>query len=146
MASTVIVAVRAALVDALAALPTFTGIPVAYCYDKTCMEQREFLYTRDARFDHSVAALKAGRSFREESGTFELVVWVESVGGSPREAATRALALGLVVEEYVADHKNGVGGARSLQVAGAGALSEMASDSSSFAELVYPVRYEARLT
>lgn len=146
MASTVIVAVRKAVVAGVGDLVEFGQVPVAYSYDKTCMDQREFAYTRNATFDHRAAAMKAGRNFRAESGGFELVIWVESVGGSPEDAADRALALGVAFEEFVADNKQGLGGAYTLQVAGEGSLQEMALDSSSFAELAYSLKYNARLT
>jgi hypothetical protein len=148
MGRSAIVAVRSTLVAAVSDLPAFADIPVRYCYDRECVDKREFVVTRDATFEHATTALRSGRNFRNEVGTFELVVWVEKVGGTPQEAAERALDLGQVVEEYVADNKNGIGGAGdfTLQVDGTGSLSEMASDSSSFAELVYSIKYQARLT
>jgi len=148
MGRSVIVAVRTALVDALALLPAFSGVPVRYSYDKQCVDQREFLTTREATFSHSSASMRSGRNFRDEVGRFMVTVWVEKVGGTPQEAAERALELGLAVEEYVADNKSGIAGAGdyTLLVDGEGSLSELSSDSSSFAELELPVRYNARLT
>ncbi len=144
MGATVIVAVRRALVAAVASLDAFQGVPVMFTYKAT--EQREFAYTRAARFTHNPAGMKSGRNFRNEEGRFEFVIWVESVGDSPEDAALRALDLGLVFEEYVADHKQGIGGAYTLTVDGDGTLAEAVLDSSSLAELVYPVKYNARLT
>lgn len=143
-----IVAVRTALVDGLSPLPAFGDIPVSYCYDKRCVDKREFVVTRDATFEHEPTALRAGRNFRRETGRFELVIWVEKVGGTPQEAAERALELGQVVEEYIADHKQGIASAGdfTLEVNGSGSLSELASDSSSLAEVVYPIKFTARLT
>lgn len=143
-----LVAVRVALVDAISLLPAFADVPVRYCYDRECVDRREFAVTRDATFEHSSPVMRSGRNVRRESGRFELVIWVEKVGSTPQEAAERALELGQAVEEYVADNKNGIASAGDFvfQVDGSGSLSEMASDSSSFAEVVYPIAYTARLT
>lgn len=145
MASTAIVAVRKALVEAVNALAAFDGIPVMYAYRQT--ESREFAYTRDSTFEHEPTALKAGRNFRRETGTFEFVIWVQVPAEDPEAAADRALELGLVFEEYVADNKTGVAGVEiDLQINGSGSLREGVMDRAAVAELVYPVRYKARLT
>src|SRR5213075_1701415 len=101
---------------------------------------------RQARFNHTPAAMKSGPNFRKEVGRFEFAIWVESVGGSPEDAANLALDLGLAFENYVAANKQGIGGAYTLLVEGDGELGEAVNDRSSFAELVYPVMYNARLT
>lgn len=144
MGATVIVAVRKALVAAVADLGAFDDVDVMYAFAGTT--SREFAYTRKATFEHEPASLRAGRNFRKEAGEFEFVIWVESVGGTPEDANDRALELGLPVEEWVADHKNGVGGAQTLLINGAGSLDEAVGDQASFAELVYPIAYTARLT
>jgi hypothetical protein len=148
MASTAIVAVRKALVAAVTDLPAFADVEVMYAWQGTT--GREFAYTREAKFDHGPAALKAGRNFREEDGSFEFVIWIESVGGTPEEANDRALELGLPFEEYVADNKTGaalaVTGLKWIEVRGSGSLREAPADQGSVAELVYPIAYQARLT
>jgi hypothetical protein len=144
MSATRIVAVRKAVVAAITDLAAFAGVEVMYAYRDKGL--REFAYTRDATFEHSARALKAGRNFRDETGRFELVIWIEAPGKSAEDAADRALDLGLAVEEWVADHKQGVGGAFTLLVDGAGSVREAVSDTSAFAELVLPIKFNARLT
>ncbi|HKY57539.1 MAG TPA: hypothetical protein VJL80_05835 [Aeromicrobium sp.] len=144
MAATVIVAVRKAVVAAVADLAPFTDVPVMYAFKATT--NREFAYTRDATFEHGAAAMKSGRNFRDEVGRFEFVIWVEAPGDSAEEAADRALVFGLAFEEWVADNKAGVGGAYAIQVEGGGQIREATGDQSSYAELVYPIKYNARLT
>lgn len=144
MGATAIVAVRKAVVDAVTDLPEFADVEVMYAFAGTT--SREFAYTRQATFTHEPAAMRSGRNFRKETGQFEFVIWVESVGGTPEEADNRALEIGLGFEEWVADNKNGVGGAQTLEVYGNGALREAVGDQASFSELVYPIKYTARLT
>jgi hypothetical protein len=148
MASTVIVAVRAALVAAIDALGAFDDVEVMFAYQGTT--SRELAYTRESAFTQKPAGMRGGRVFRNEDGAFNFVIWVEKVGGTPEEASTRVLALGLALEEWVADNKNGtalsVTGLNWITVEGAGSLREAPGDQSSFAELVYPITYQARLT
>lgn len=148
MGASAIVAVRKAVVSAVSDLSEFADVEVMYSFKGTT--SREFVYTREGEFEHAPASMRSGRNYREEIGGFELVIWVECVGGTPEEAAERALDLGQPVEEWVADNKNGdelaVDGLIWILVQGAGSLREAAGDQSSYAELVYPIRYHARLT
>lgn len=144
MGATVILDVQSATAAGVEALEEFDGIPVDPFYRDT--GKREFAYMRDATFEHSPASMKSGRHFRNEVGRFEFVIWVEIPGGTAVAAAARALELGTPFEEWVADNKQGVGGAYAIQVEGGGALKAMVTDRAAIAEAVYPVRYNARLT
>lgn len=144
MASTAIVAVRRALVAAVSALPAFENVQVLYAWRDN--PEREIAFTNSATFHHEPASMRSGRNFRNEDGKFEFTIWVVMPGGSPEDAAIRALELGLAFEEYVADHKNGIAGEQWLLIQGDGALTEMHNDSGSAAELTYPIAYNARLT
>lgn len=153
MAGTLIVAVRVAVVEGLAALPAYTtkvnghrphvslGWPVG-------KKDREKVFTQSATFTHEPASMKSGRTFRNEQGRFEVVVWVEGVGENQETTSERAVTLGTAFEEYVADHKNslGVAGLNWVVVDGDGRLDEAFNDRGSLAQLIYTVRYDARLT
>jgi hypothetical protein len=147
MAGTKIVEVRAALTDALAALPTFADSRVAMTW-KADAQVREQVFTTRAQFTHEPASMKSGRTFRKEDGEFDLVILVTGVGEDATWSATRAVELGTVAEEWIADHRStlGVAGVNWLIVKGEGALTEMYADRSTLAELTYHVTYEARLT
>lgn len=144
MGASLLVAVRSAFVTAVNELEAFDGLDVMYAWKPT--EDREFAFTTDARATHQPASMKSGRNFRNETGRFTFVIVTAVVGGSPEDAADRALVLGLAVEEYVADNKQGVGGAYTLLVDGDVELTEMVNDRASLAEYRIPIRYNARLT
>lgn len=80
-------------------------VEVSYGYTLSSSAAQR-VYTGFARADTPSAAMKAGRNFRDEAGEFDLIVRVEVPGGSLEESDTRAFAIGTVVEEWVADHKN----------------------------------------
>jgi hypothetical protein len=144
MSGTKIVAVRKALVAGLDALVAFDNVLVTYAW-KVGAKEREKCFTTRASFTHQPASLRSGRTFRDEEGTFQVVIVVEGVGDSPDTVADRIAALGLAFEEYVADNRT-LAGTNSLTVQGAGELTEMFNDRGSLAELTYTVRYMARLT
>lgn len=148
MASSAIVAVRKALVAEIDDLAAFVDVDVLYAFHGTT--SKEIAYTRDATFEHEPAGLRSGRNYRNETGEFSFVIWVEKVGGTPEEADDRAIELGLAFEEWLADNKNGealsITGLQSITVSGRGSLKESPGDQASYAELVYPIRYQARLT
>lgn len=151
MAGSIIVAVRKAVIADLVTLTgtggLLAGVDVKYCW-KAGDREREQLWTQRGRGDTPAASMRSGRNFRQETGRFEVVIRVESVGGTPEDADTRALALGLVVEERVADRKNNEYGVTGLQwiKADGWELNNASADSGSLSELVYDVTYHARLT
>ena len=147
MPGTCLVSSRSALIDALAAEDDLKDAEVTFQF-KAGSSKRERIFTTHARATHTPAALKAGRNFRNEVGRFDLVILVERVGKSAESASDRAADLGLVVEEFIADHKNNelsVTGMQTLQVEGDVSLTEMFGDSGNLAELVIPVKFTARL-
>lgn len=149
MAGSIMVAVRKAIIAGLADLPGLADVDVSYQWGRLDEQPRERIYTNRAVFNHSPAALRAGRNYRNESGSFDLVVVVAGIGLEAEETGERALELGALAEEWIADRKSdqlGVPGLITLQVAGQGALNEMFNDSGTLAEVTYPVAYTARLT
>lgn len=148
MAGSIIVGVRSALVAVLAADAGLAGVSVSFQWLPNA-KARERVWTRSATFTHQTAGLRAGRNYRDEVGRFDLAVLVEGVGKSAEWTSTRALALGLVCEQVIADRKNNelaVTGLQTLEVSGDGSLTEAFADASHLAELSLPIRYTARLT
>jgi hypothetical protein len=145
-----LVAVRSGLIAGLDALADFDGVLVEFGY-KVGAKNREKVWTQDARFTHKSASLRAGKTFRNEVGTFNLRILVEGVGKSPEWTSTRAMALGHAAEQFVALHANWNDGAlgvaiNALTIEGDGELVEAFNDKGSLAELTYPIRFTARLT
>lgn len=149
MGASRIVAVRQAVVTGVQALltaATETNVSVDYAWTFGSTE-RERIFTVRPRANHDPASLKAGRTARTERMVFDVVVLVESVGGSPEEADVRALALGTYVEEYFADNKQGLGvsGLTAIWVSGF-ELNNLANDRGHMSEVTYQITYTARLT
>lgn len=147
MAGTLIVAVRKAVTDEIAALPELADARVDMTWNAKA-QQREQVFTTAAKFNHQPAAMRGSRNFRNEQGEFELVVLVTGVDQDMTTTATRAVELGTAIEEWVADHKSdiGVDGLNWILVSGDGGLLELYDDRSTKAILSYSVTYEARLT
>lgn len=153
MARSVILEVRRALVtgitQALADSDTdFSGVSVTYAWEGAKDDsRREQVFTNNARATHDPAALKAGRNFRNEDMTFDVVVLVIGVGLPPDETDARALDIGEVVEEFIADRKSnelGVTGLNWIRVADF-ASQNLTHPDGSISELTYSVTYSARL-
>lgn len=152
---TLVVDTRALLVAGLSSLPDYivagpTGqVPeVTFAY-RVGSKKRERVWTQNARFHHEPASMRAAKTFRNETATFELVILIEGVGLDPETTSTRAVELGAAAEDWVAIHANWNGlveGLNWLQIEGDGALTEAFNDKGSLAELVYPLAYRARLT
>lgn len=150
-----LVDVRAGLVDAWAELPEFTTpagpsnqTPLVTFGYKHGAKDRERIWTHRGRFTHEPASLRPAVTFRNEVGAFDVVILVEGIGLSQRETSARAMNLGHVIENHIAAHANWpkVAGLNSLTVEGEGQLLEAFNDNGSLAELTLPVRYAARLT
>lgn len=155
MAGTLIVEVRSTLLAGVAAATEFATIDLKGHKPKVSLsyplgaKDREKVFTRRARFTHAPASLKAGRTFRNETGLFEVVILVEGVGESAETTSTRAVTLGTAFEEYVADNRTlggAVTGLNWLVVEGDGELAELMNDRGTLAELTYSLKYDARLT
>lgn len=125
-------------------------VGVTYAYegsDET--RRREQVFTNRARATHDPAALKPGRNFRDEVMDFDIVVLVISPGKKPQESEARAFEIGQFVEEFIADRKsNGyleVAGLQWIRMVSMEVTPALRPDAS-ITEIVYTVRYSARLT
>lgn len=146
----VIVPVRKNLMAALAALPAFANVETVFAY-RVGTKARQRAWTQNATFEHSSAGMRAVKTFRNELGAFNLVIRVEGVALAPEDTATRAAAIGLAAEDWIATKAHWendalVAGLNWLVIEGGGALTEAFNDNGSLADLVYPVKYQARLT
>lgn len=148
MAGTAIGAVRQHVAGSLAALSAFERVLVTTAW-KVGARDRDRVYTTNARFRQEPASLRTGRTHRDETGTFEVLIRVEGVGKGPDWTIDRALTLGLALEEWVADNRNiaaDVPGVEWLVAKGDGRLSERFNDKGTLVELAYTLAYQARLT
>lgn len=147
MASSIIVPTKTALITLLAARAGLSGVQVTFGWPGDDRAKKERIFTGRSYADQEQASLRAGRRFRDETGNFDLVIQVESVGGSISDAETRILAIGQEVEECVADNKTlgGVSGLNWAVITG-WTLDDMYNDQGSLAELTYTITYNARLT
>lgn len=150
--------VRKAVIDGLrtylAGLADFNGatkpeddVEVRYGYQNG-WKAAEKVYLGRARADTPPAALRTGRNIRNESGTFDLIVFVDSKpGADPEEAEARAFAISGACEDWLSLRKSnelGVAGLQSLLVKGWD--SDLGpSDSSSGALVRLTVAWTARL-
>lgn len=145
MSGTQVVAARLALLDGLAELAAFEDVDLAIAFD-TASDARERVYTRRPRFTQKPASLRAGRTHRNEAGTFQAVVRVEGVGVDQDTTSARAVVLGTALEEWVADNRSTIAGLNWLVAEGDGELVELANDLGTLAILTYTLAYDARLT
>ncbi|HYJ69630.1 MAG TPA: hypothetical protein VEX15_18410 [Nocardioidaceae bacterium] len=147
MAGSIVVACKQALIEFLQTRELLNDVQITYGWPGDEEAQRERIFCGRSRAEHTQAALKAGRRFRAEESTFDVVIQVEMVGGSPEEAEERALEIGTEVEECIADEKylGGVEGLHYAVVSG-WLLDSLYNDQGSLAELTYTVQYRARLT
>lgn len=157
MAGSLSVTVRKAVTSGLSAhlsgLPLFGSqadeheVVVTYGYDSSSVAAEQ-VYAARSRADTPPASMKSGRNFRNEEGTFDLIVRVKYTGGNLEDSDTRAFEIGTVVEEWIADRKSnelGIDGLNWLVVDGWEA-DNGADDSGAATLLIYTVRWNARLT
>lgn len=146
MSGTLIVAARQAVITGVDALPAFDRVLCSLSY-KADSRAREMLYTADARFEQEPASLRAGRTHRQETGTFAVVIRIEGIGKDQAYTSDRAVDLGVALEEWVADNRIPAGsGLQWLVAKGRGALDERFNDNGTLARLIYTFEYSARLT
>ena len=153
---TQLVAVRSAFVTALAALPAYTATgptgqkPEIEFGWKTGWKRRERVWTQRARFEHEPASMRATKTYRTETGYFDLMIFVHGVGLSQETTSTRVAALMVAAEDWVATHANWhslVTGITEMQVVGEGQLDEALDDQGgALAQATVPIRYRCRLT
>lgn len=146
-----LVAVRTGLMAALAEATGFENVECSYAYKKGRKDPRESAWTNNGRVTHTPASLRPSKTFRNEVGTFDVVILVRGIGDAQETTSARALALGVIVEDFIATHVNWANEAidaeiDTLTVEGDAVLAEAFNDHGTLAEWSIPVRYLARLT
>ena len=155
MAGTNIVAARQALIAALRALAVpegpLEGVKVDYSYvGKYAGANREYIYGGGSSESQvELAAMRNnGRVKREEDPSWSLTLEVFKAGEETHEAGdVRVVALGAVVEDYVAftpDLGGGVSGLLKTTVV-AHSLESYVDDEGSYSRLTYQLRFHSYL-
>lgn len=143
-------AVISGLATHLAATAGFNSgeskVEVRYGYS-SAWKAAEKVYLGRARAETPPAALKSGRNFRNERGTFELIVYIHKPGTDPEEAETRAFAVAAECEDWISLRKNNELGVTNLQwLIVSGWESDLGPDGSSSGAIVrLTVAWSARL-
>lgn len=147
MPAQVISAVQAALVALLAARPGLAGVQVSDGFTGEDEAQPERVFTGEARATDTESGLKAGRTHYQERGEFDVVVQVISVDETLPWTRSRAMDLGAEVTECVADNRT-LGSVPGLNfiVTDRWELRTAYAQTGVVAEIVYTLRYQARLT
>lgn len=122
-----------------------TSVTYGFNFGSKSAEQ---VYLGRINADTPPAGLRAGRNFRNESGTFDLTILIRLPGKDASDAIARLFAVGHEVEDWIGERKSGEG----LDVAGLQTLliSSWAADyagidSGTGAVLTYSVAWTARL-
>lgn len=154
---TQLVAVRSALVAALAELPEYlaagpTGQTPEVSFGwRMNWTAREKVWTQRARFTHEPAGMRGGTTFRNETGEFDLMIAVNGVGVSIEDAFTRAVELFVAADDWVSYKPNWnnpvlVPGIYELQIVGDGEIPDaIGGDGAGLAEARIPILYRARI-
>lgn len=147
MPSQIIAEVQAALVALLAARPGLNGVQVSDGFGGEDEAQPERIFTGDARATDTESGLKAGRTHYQERGEFDVVVQVLSIDQTAAWTKARAETLGKEVAECVADNRT-LGSLAGLNfiVMDRWELGTLYGKTGFVAEIVYTLRYQARLT
>lgn len=149
MASSVLVAVRKAVMSGIAASLNDRSVACTYGYEGYKDDsRREQIYSGRASASHDPASLKDGRNFRNERMDFDITVLVMGVGTSAERVDERAMELQRVVEEFIADNKNneiGVPGLQWMRVSRVEFEPRFSADGN-LAVVTVTVTYQARLT
>lgn len=150
-----IVAVRSAMVAALRLLPAYTTTgPTGQKPDvqfgwKANWKRREKVWTQRARFTHEPASMRSGKTFTNETGEFDLMIFVHGVGITQEETSERAAALASDAWDWAQTHANWQAldlGLYEFLIVGDGQIPEAVdSTGAPMAEIQLPVRYRARL-
>lgn len=141
-------AIRTGLRTALATAGTGGGqVQTEYGWPGDDLVEPERVFMNVPRGTHEGGPLKSGRRFRDERATLDVVIQVRGDGMSPEDTDDRAIALGVFVEEWFADNKNGAGVASvSELLIGGWRLDNLYGPAGAFTELTYTVTWRARLT
>lgn len=151
MAGSIVVECRRALVTLLQTRQGsgegLEGVQVAYGYPGDDQVEKEAIFTGRASAEHAQTSLKAGRRFRAETAQFDVLIQIRLEDETVEDIEDRAFELGLELEECVADNKylGEVDGLNWAVVAGWEITTGM-TDIGHLTQLIYSIRYNARLT
>lgn len=110
MAGNPVATVKQTWLAVLDALPALDGVQCSYSYPGDAAIAKEALFFAGAETTSQPHSLKAGRSRREITCEFDVIVEVRLDGkGNPTQQAAadaRADAIALVVDEHIADEKH----------------------------------------
>jgi hypothetical protein len=104
MAGSIMVTFKQDLLATISAMPGMAGVKVSFGDPGENALKENVWFGRIYDNDHDPVALKAGRRRREENFTLEIYVEVGGTRLTPERCETRALELGLLIEEYLADN------------------------------------------
>lgn len=104
MSGSIMVTFKTKLLAELAALPGTDGVKLSFGDPGENALKENIWFGRIYNNEHDAVALKAGRRRREENFTLETYVEVGGTRLTPERSETRALELGLLIEEYLADN------------------------------------------
>ena len=145
MAGSTIVAVKQALVTDFTALSGMSNVSVSYAHPGE-RGGKEIVYCGNVRSgEHDPVALRAGRRLREENYDLDIHVVVSGTKLTEDGSETRALELGKLVEEHIADNpKLGVTNV-SFAVISAIELETLSTSNGPLTQLILTVSVKARL-
>lgn len=140
--------IRVAVIEGLSDLAELTAdFEVRYSWRRNWLARGQ-VFTANSTYESPPAALRSGRNYRDESGTFDIVVRYEAEGFD-QAGTDLACETGLaLVQTYLADRKSNELGVTGLQwvreesVTFAGGH----TDHSTIAEAIMTVRYAGRRT
>lgn len=104
MASSAVVSVKKALRDLLQERPGLDGVQVEYGIPDPDTVERLCVFLGRARFPQTPGSMRSGRVYRKETGELDVFCDAKVVGGSEEDADDAVIALGLELEECVADN------------------------------------------
>lgn len=136
------------LIDLLKATPP-ANTKVDYGYlGKSDSASRNYLWGGKVTFQHSYAALTAGRKPREESLVVELHLSVYLPGGDYETTDDTATTIGVVIEDLFANDPQLAGAIPGLRYAGiqGGDMENSADDDGVETHMTYQVLFHSRLS
>lgn len=144
MAGTNAAAFKLALVGALQAAPGLVGVQVVYSQANQRTVLREWVSLGEAKFVHARTGTHgATRRTRTERLAVDVLVQVRQMGVPPEAADQRAVVIGTVLEELLADDPT-VGGVvpKGLYgVVAGGELTHVVDDEGVYSELTYHLEF-----
>lgn len=117
MAGSIMVTFKTTLLAELVAMPGTAGVKLSYGDPGENALKENIWFGRIYDNAHDPVALKAGRRRREENFTLDIYIEVGGVRLTPERCEARALELGLLIEEYLADSPKLDGTVTGLQFA-----------------------------